>query len=266
MDKNSTGYTLGFATVITVVCAILLGVAATKLKPLQETNAEVDKKSKILLALNEFNSKAKKGEDAYRSSEDVLAYFTEKGFKDKYVVKFAVKHDGSVIEGLSANELSNLELEAQIKKYPKEADFGNRKYPIYAFYGSKADFDAKNATSYVIPIYGYGLWSNCYGVLALNKTGDTIENIVYYKHGETPGLGGEIEKDYFTEPFKGRKVFNAKGEVAVKTTKQSIPKTDLNLVPAVSGATFTMDGVDNMLKKFLTIYDKFFQTKRGGAQ
>ena len=266
MDKNSTAYTLGFATVVTIVCAILLGVAATKLKPLQETNAEVDKKSKILLALNEFNPKAKKTDDAYRSSDDVLAYFSEKGFKDKFVVKFAVNHDGKVIEGLSENELSTLELEPQIKKYPKEADFGKRKYPIYAFYGSKADFEAKKAASYVIPIYGYGLWSNCYGVLALNAAGDTVENIVYYKHGETPGLGGEIEKDYFTSPFKGRKVFNEKGEVAITTTKQSIPKTDLNSVPAVSGATFTMDGVNNMLKKFLTIYDKFFQTKRGGAQ
>ena len=263
MDKNSTGYTLGFAAAITIVCAILLGVAATKLKPLQKTNAEVDKKSKILLALNEFSSKAKKGDEAYRSSKDVLAYFSEKGFNDKYVVKFAVNHDGKVIEGLSENELSTLELEPQIKKYPKEADFGKRKYPIYAFYGSKADFDAKKATSYVIPIYGYGLWSNCYGVLALNTTGEIIENIVYYKHGETPGLGGEIEKEYFTKPFIGKKVFNAKGEVAVKTTKG---ETDENTVPAVSGATFTMDGVDNMLKKFLTIYDKFFQTKRGGAQ
>ena len=52
VDKNSTSYTLGFATVVTVVCAVLLGLAATKLKPLQQKNAEVDKKSKTLLALN----------------------------------------------------------------------------------------------------------------------------------------------------------------------------------------------------------------------
>jgi len=263
VDKNSTAYTLGFAAAVTIVCAILLGVAATKLKPLQQTNAEVDKKSKILLALNEFNPKANKTDEAYRSSEDVLAYFDKDGFKDKFVVKFAVNHDGKVIEGLSDNELSNLELEPQIKKFPNEADFGKRKYPIYAFYASKADFEAKKATSYVIPIYGYGLWSNCYGVLALNQTGDTVQNIVYYKHGETPGLGGEIEKEYFTKPFIGKKVFNAKGEVALKTTKGEVNE---NTVPAVSGATFTMDGIDNMLKKFITIYDKFFQSKRGGAQ
>ena len=262
MAKESTGYTLGFAAAVTVVCAILLGFAATKLKPLQEKNADVDKKSKILLAVGEFDPKAKKTDEAYRSSEDVLAYFGKEGFKDKYVVKFAVDHEGKVIDGLSDTELKLLDLEDQIKKFSDE-EASSRKYPIYAFYGTKADFEAKNATMFVIPIYGYGLWSNCYGVLALNATGDVVQNIVYYKHGETPGLGGEIEKDYFTEPFKGKKVFNAKGEVAIKTTKGDINE---NTVPAVSGATFTMDGVDNMLKKFLTIYDKFFQKKRGGAQ
>ncbi|MCM8531857.1 MAG: NADH:ubiquinone reductase (Na(+)-transporting) subunit C, partial [Lentisphaeraceae bacterium] len=236
--------------------------AATKLKPLQEKNADVDKKSKIILAVGEFDPKAKKTDEAYRSSEDVLKYFGKEGFKDKFIVKFAVNHEGGVVDGLSDVELKLLDLENQIKKFSdEEAD--KRKYPIYAFYGSKADFDAKKATTFVIPVYGYGLWSNCYGVLALNSTGDTVENLVYYKHGETPGLGGEIEKDYFTDPFKGKKVFNAKGEVALKTTKGELNE---NTVPAVSGATFTMDGVDNMLKKFLTIYDKFFQTKRGGAQ
>lgn len=255
--QESTVYTLGFAAAVTIICAILLGVAATKLKPLQEKNADVDKKSKILLALGEFDP------DKPIASEEVLKFFSKEGNEDKFVVKFAVNHEGGVIDGLSDLELKLLELEAQIKKFPKEEDVGKRKYPIYAFYGTKADFEAKKATMYIVPIYGYGLWSNCYGVLALNSTGDTVENIVYYKHGETPGLGGEIEKDYFTDPFKGKKVFNAKGEVALTTTKGDL---DENSVPAVSGATFTMDGVDNMLKKFLTIYDKFFQAKRGGAQ
>ena len=256
MAKESTGYTLGFAAAVTVVCAILLGFAATKLKPLQEKNADVDKKSKILLAVGEFSN------EKPLPSEEVLKFFSKEGNNGKYVVKFAIDHEGKVIDGLSDTELKLLDLEDQIKKFSDE-EASSRKYPIYAFYGTTADFEVKKATMFVIPIYGYGLWSNCYGVLALNSTGDIVKNIVYYKHMETPGLGGEIEKDYFTEPFKGKKVFNAKGEVAIKTTKGEINE---NTVPAVSGATFTMDGVDKMLKKFLTIYDKFFQKKRGGAQ
>ena len=55
MDKNSTAYTLGFAAAITIVCAVLLGFAATSLKEQQEQNADVDKKSKILLAVGEFD-------------------------------------------------------------------------------------------------------------------------------------------------------------------------------------------------------------------
>ena len=261
MDKNSTPYTLGFAATITIICAVLLGVAATGLKEMQQTNAEVDKKSKTLLALGLFNEKITK--------EEVLNFFEPSGQKltidDKesthFVVKFAIDHEGKVLNDLNENVLKDLELEPQIKEFPDSPE--KRKYPIFAYYSSEDNFKAKKADKYVIPIYGYGLWSNCYGVLALNEKGDTVENIVYYKHGETPGLGGEIEKDYFTKPFQGKKVFNEKGEVALTTTKGVINE---NTVPAVSGATFTMDGVNNMLKKFITIYDKFFQKKRGGAQ
>lgn len=300
MDKNSTPYTLGFAATITIICAVLLGVAATKLKPLQQKNAEVDKKSKILLAVGEFDpAKPIKG-------EEVLKFFSEKGNGGKFVVKFAVNSEGEVLKDINKEVLKSLELEPQMKEHPDVLKFGplqkaleeypesrgksldelkamypkadkslledlvkqfemeeKRKYPIFAFYSSEENFKAEKADKYIIPIYGYGLWSNCYGVLALNEKGDTVENIVYYKHGETPGLGGEIEKDYFTKPFQGKKVFNEKGDVALTTTKGVINE---NTVPAVSGATFTMDGVNNMLKKFITIYDKFFQKKRGGAQ
>lgn len=255
MDKNSTSYTLGFAAVVTIICAILLGVAATKLKPLQEKNAEVDKKSKILLAVGEFNpEKPIKG-------EEVLKFFSDEGNGGKFIVKFAVNSEGEVLKDINKEVLKSLELEPQMKEFPDNPE--KRKYPIYAFYSSEANFKTGKSDKYVIPIYGYGLWSNCYGVLALNDKGDTVENIVYYKHGETPGLGGEIEKEYFTKPFQGKKVFNEKGEVALTTTKGVINE---NSVPAVSGATFTMSGVNKMLNKYLTIYDKFFQKKRGGAQ
>jgi Na+-transporting NADH:ubiquinone oxidoreductase subunit C len=269
VDKNSTGYTLFFASAVTIVCAVLLGVAATQLKDLQIINADVDKKSKILLALGEFDP------DEPISSEQIRNFFSDKGNEGRFVVKFAVNHAGEKIEGLSDDDLKDIELFTEMKNLPDgkgdsaeakaltEANQAKRKYPIYAYYKTKEALDAKKPTNYVVPIFGYGLWSNCFGVIALDSTGKTVQNLVYYDHKETPGLGGEIEKPKFTDPFKGLKVHNAEGKVALKTTKGDL---DENSAPAVSGATFTMDGVNKMFIDFLTIYDVYIAKQRGADQ
>ncbi len=45
----------------------------------------------------------------------------------------------------------------------------------------------------IIPVYGKGLWSTMYAFLALDKDLETVTGVTFYEHGETPGLGGEIE-------------------------------------------------------------------------
>ena len=253
MDKNSPAYTIGFAAAVTIVCALLLGFAATNLKEQQEINMDVDKKSKILQAIGEFDPKA-----SNLSSKEILAFFTKEGKDSKFVVKFAVNHDGEVVKDLSVDRIKAIDLEQEMKKEQAE-----RQYPIFAFFESKDDYAQNNPSNYVIPVYGYGLWSYCYGVMAIEKDCKTVKNLVYYKHGETPGLGGEIEKKKFSDSFVGMKIHNAQGEVALTTAKEIKDKT--TQVPAISGATFTMNGVDKMLKDYLTIYDVYFKKVLAGG-
>ena len=250
MDKNSSAYTFIFATIVTTVAAILLGSAATALKPLQDLNADVDKKSKTLLALGLY-------EDGMKA-EAVQAFFTVEGNEGRIVKKFAVSHDGDVIEIPDEKELSDLTLFTQVKNFEK----ADRKYPIYAYFESKSDVAANKPSQYVVPIFGYGLWSNCFGVIALDSEGKTINNLVYYAHGETPGLGGEIEKPKFSESFVGKKVHDADGNVAITTSKSPVGDTQ---VMAISGSTFTMDGVNKMLKKYLTIYGRYLEKANQGG-
>lgn len=252
MDKNSSTYTIGFAAAITIVCALLLGLAATSLKPMQDINLEVDKKSKILQALSLFKPE--------QSKNDIRAFFGENGgqvgTKTIFVAKKAINSKGEILD-LPQKAINALDLEAQMKKYPDEET--KRRYPFFIQYDSSEDKKADKAAAYVIPIYGYGLWSNCYGVIAIDKDCETVKNLIYYKHGETPGLGGEIEKPKFSASFVGRSIFNNKGEVALTTTKTVSENWE---VPAISGSTFTMDGVNLMLKKYLTVYDAYFKTVR----
>ena len=43
------------------------------------------------------------------------------------------------------------------------------------------------------PVYGSGLWSTLYGFFALDRDLRTVRGFTVYEHGETPGLGGEVE-------------------------------------------------------------------------
>ena len=48
MDVNKNSYTLGFAAIMVIIVAALLSVAFIKLKPFQDRNIELEKKTKYL--------------------------------------------------------------------------------------------------------------------------------------------------------------------------------------------------------------------------
>ncbi len=53
--------------------------------------------------------------------------------------------------------------------------------------------DGDEIKEVILPIYGKGLWSTMYGFIALNRDLRTIDGFTFYEHGETPGLGGEVD-------------------------------------------------------------------------
>ena len=54
----------------------------------------------------------------------------------------------------------------------------------------------------ILPIFGYGLWSTMYGFLAVDAGSEKVVGIGFYQHGETPGLGGEIDNPLWKEKWK----------------------------------------------------------------
>lgn len=58
-----------------------------------------------------------------------------------------------------------------------------------------------------------------YGYLALDKDLNTVKGIIFYEHGETPGLGGEIENPRWCQLWVGRKVYDSTGEVKLSVIK-----------------------------------------------
>lgn len=117
--------------------------------------------------------------------------------------------------------------------------------------------------SYALPVSGYGLWSTIYGFLAIEGDGKTVKGLAFYQHGETPGLGGEIEKDWFQNQFIGKSIVDANNTlVSVGVVKGKVVDTvpadkRNNFVDGISGATITSKGVDVFLKADLEKYELF---------
>ena len=118
--------------------------------------------------------------------------------------------------------------------------------PIFLYVKKNNKIDA-----YAIPISGYGLWSTLYGYFSVEGDGETVRGITFYQHGETPGLGAEVEAKWFQDNFIGKKIVDRKGSF----TSVGIVKGKVNDVVAdgkkqyyvdgISGATVTSKGVEN---------------------
>ena len=80
----------------------------------------------------------------------------------------------------------------------------------------------------VLPFHGKGLWSTMYGFLAISSDTETVRGITYYQHGETPGLGGEVDNPKWKALWPGKKLFTANGDVAIHVIKGHVSESAPN--------------------------------------
>lgn len=102
----------------------------------------------------------------------------------------------------------------------------------------------------VVKVKGAGLWGPIWGWVAIDKDGETVYGTFFNHEGETAGLGALIKENKFQDSFKGKKIF-ADGNVALGVYKSGKAPATLstdNYVDAVTGATLTSNGVNDMLQ------------------
>lgn len=128
--------------------------------------------------------------------------------------------------------------------------------------------DGAQPTGYSIPISGKGLWSTIYGYIALEPDGITVKGITFYQHGETPGLGGELEKEWFTSNYKGKHIYSEDGElVSIEIVKGQVNQNDINAihqVDGISGSTLTGRGMNKFIAHDLKVYKPFLDRVKAG--
>ena len=228
LNTNGNAYTIIYASILVILVAFLLAFVSQSLGPTQKANEDNDKKSQILAALG-----IEKG-----SEYDVQAKFKELVTNDMIYGKDAAKPEN---EGVDKDQ-------AGFKVPNKE--ISEEKRPFYV-----AQVDGQ--TKYVIPMTGAGLWGGIWGYVALDDDCETVYGTYFSHESETAGLGARITEKWFQDLFKGKKVHaDNPDEVAlsvVKKGKEENMKPE-NYVNGVTGATLTSNGVDEMIKKGLTMY------------
>jgi Na+-transporting NADH:ubiquinone oxidoreductase subunit C len=102
----------------------------------------------------------------------------------------------------------------------------------------------------VLPIRGRGYQSVIFGYLALDGDANTVVGITFYEHGETPGVGSEIETEAWREGWTGKHVADEAGVVRIRVVDpEARPEGDPRfLVDGIAGATRSSQGVGNMVR------------------
>lgn len=232
INKESNTYTIIFVIILILIIAAALSAVNFLLVPKQKHNLEIEKKSNILTSINVFCPK------------DSVESLYKKYIIDSYVVDYS----GNVFKNEDA---FIIDIKEEMKKEKTE-----HKMPVFI---AKID---ENNYKMIFALIGKGLWGEISGYLSLDNDNNTIYGIIFNHKSETPGLGAEIADRPFQERFIGKKIFNDNfSNVEIKVLKGK--KEDNNFaVDALSGATITSSGVNDMISDCMTKYKEFIKNKK----
>lgn len=114
--------------------------------------------------------------------------------------------------------------------------------------------DGKTILGYAFPVGGPGFWGPIFGMVAVDSEASKILGIAFYKHAETPGLGGRITEDWFKAQFKGLPIFPIEEGKKIFYLKPQGTGEAPNELDAITGATGTSRGVEGFLNNELDRY------------
>jgi Na+-transporting NADH:ubiquinone oxidoreductase subunit C len=243
VSRTSAGYTVAFSAIICVVCAVLVSSAAVSLRDRQQANAELDRKRNVLVAAGEAGPDESLSRDEIESrfsSFEIIAIDLQIGEQDPDFTIANYNQDAATSDPGMSRSVQERNA-AQVTRVPNHA-------LVYR----KVD-DNGNLELLVLPIHGKGLWSTMYGFIALGDDLQTVRGLTYYQHGETPGLGGEVDNPRWKALWPGRKVYDDQGDVALRVARGAAgpPASDPYRVDGLAGATITARGVTGMIEFWL---------------
>lgn len=249
---DNVGKTVTVALGLCLVASMVVSAAAVSLRPLQERNAALDKQVNIVEVAGRYEDGVNVAE-AFESFEPhVLELATG---------QFTQDHDAATFDDRAAAD--DLTLSTALEDDPasirRQANF----VTIYLLRNEDGSLD-----KVILPLHGYGLWSTLYGFIAVESDGNTIYGLQFYEHAETPGLGAEVDNPRWKALWKDKKLRTegGEGELAITVAKTAPAAGEDFHVDALSGATLTSRGVDNLVRFWMSErgYEPFLERVRAG--
>lgn len=256
MQRNSVTYVLSFCAAVCLVCSVVVSGSAVGLKAQQDANKILDRQKKVLTVaglLKEGESITKKEiQERFSARIRSVVVDLKKGIVDEEATKAVSSFDQQKAKKDPARSKVAPKNRAGIARIPNKA---------LVFQVSKADMDEDGngfvLDQYIFPVEGKGLWSTLYGYIALASDCNEIKGLTFYEHGETPGLGGEVDNPKWKAKWPGKLVFAelgsdpaSWGKVQIEVTKSS-GDGKAHAVDALSGATITSNGVTRLIQFWL---------------
>lgn len=231
MNKQSNLYTVIYIIVMVVLVGSALAYTSISLRDRQNDNIAADKMRQILASINLTPEKG-----------DIISEFNK-----TITSQYLVNSRGEKVEG----NAFDTDVASQIRLAPEA-----RILPVF-----EATLDGN--TKYILPVYGAGLWGPIWGYVALDADATTIYGAYFAHQGETPGLGAEITRPFFSKQFEGKHLFKGDTFMPVAVVKKGQhPAGDEDYVDGISGGTITSKGVGEMLDNCLRPYASFLDNIR----
>ncbi len=228
-----------------IVVGTILAFLASALRPNIEENMRFEKQQNILYAMGVSENEGESSVNFIPRDK------VEEEFKN--YIKEQLVIVGDKVEKDSAAYLIDLKKELAAAKKGQTP-----RLPL--FIGEK---DGKK--SYIIPMYGKGLWDAIWGFVALDEQ-MVVQGVFFDHKGETPGLGANINQRYFMDDFSGESILDGTqyaGIGVVKGNNDPLNKDKGdNEVDALAGATITGNGVSAMIKESINMYKDYLKNIR----
>ncbi|MEO0882143.1 MAG: Na(+)-translocating NADH-quinone reductase subunit C [Pseudomonadota bacterium] len=232
LPPDSVPKTIFTAVSLCLVASMVVSAAAVSLRPTQEVNKLRDKQINIVQVAGLYDPDADIAE-SFAAFEPRIVDMETGEFTDAFDV--ATFDDKVAAE----DPALSTRLDDDPASIGRRADYRT----VYLLRDDNGDLD-----KVILPVHGYGLWSTMYGFIALEEDANEIFGLQFYEHGETPGLGAEITNPRWVSLWNGKKLNDVNGDLQITVAKTPSPAGEDYYVNALSGATLTSNGVNNLVR------------------